>query len=37
METEDDYVEVPSLLQKMAKSVATTSCTNNWQFFSKFL
>ena len=29
METEDDYVsEVPNLLQKIAKSVATTYCTN---------
>ena len=29
METEDDYVEVPNLLQKTAQSVATTYCTNN--------
>ena len=30
METEDDYVEVPILLQKIAKSAATTWYTNNW-------
>ena len=31
MEKEDDYVEVPNfLLQKIAKSAATTYCTNNW-------
>ena len=29
METEDDYVEVTNLLQKIAKSVATTYYTNN--------
>ena len=30
MEAEDDYVEVPILLQKIANSAATTQCTNNW-------
>ena len=31
MEAEDDYVsEVPNLLQKIAKSVATTYYTNYW-------
>ena len=29
METEDDYVEVPILLQKMANSASSTQCTNN--------
>ena len=29
METEDDYVEVPTLLQKMANSASSTQCTNN--------
>ena len=29
METEDDYVEAPILLQNIAKSAATTLCTNN--------
>ena len=29
MEAEDDYVEVPTLLQKMANSVSLTQCTNN--------
>ena len=40
METEDDYVEVPTLLQKMANSASSTQCTNNsviscW--YSKFV
>ena len=26
---EDDYVEVPILLQKMANSASSTECTNN--------
>ena len=30
MEAEDDYVEVPILLQKMTSSAALTKCTNNW-------
>ena len=30
METEDDYDEVPILLEKMANSAALTPCTNNW-------
>ena len=30
MEAEDDYVEVPILLQKMANSAASTPCINNW-------
>ena len=32
MEAEDDYVEVPILLQKMANSTSSThdQCTNNW-------
>ena len=30
MEAEDDYVEVPILLQKIANSAATTQRTNNW-------
>ena len=29
MEAEDDYVEVPILLQKMANSASLTQCTNN--------
>ena len=29
MEAEDDYVEVPILLQKMTSSAALTKCTNN--------
>ena len=29
MEAEDDYVEVPILLQKMANSASSTQCTNN--------
>ena len=29
METADDYVKVLILLQKIAKSAATTQCTNN--------
>ena len=29
MEAEDDYVEVPILLQKMANSAFSTQCTNN--------
>ena len=29
MEEEDDYVEVPILLQKMANSASSTQCTNN--------
>ena len=29
METEDNYVEVPILLQKMANSASSTQCTNN--------
>ena len=29
MEAEDDYVEVPILLQKMANSTSSTQCTNN--------
>ena len=29
METEDDYVEVPTLLQKMANSASSTQWTNN--------
>ena len=28
---EDDYVEVPILLQKMANSASSTECTNNRQ------
>ena len=31
MEAEDDYVEVPILLQKMANSASLTQCTNNRQ------
>ena len=30
MEAEDDYVEVPILLQKMANSAALIERTNNW-------
>ena len=30
MEAEDDYVEVPILLQKMTSSAALAKCTNNW-------
>ena len=30
-EAEDDYVEVPILLQKMANSASSTQCTNNRQ------
>ena len=29
IEAEDDYVEVPILLQKMTSSAALTKCTNN--------
>ena len=29
MEAENDYVEVPILLQKMANSASSTQCTNN--------
>ena len=29
MEAEDDYVEVPILLQKMANSASSTQCTYN--------
>ena len=29
LEVEDDYVEVPILLQKMANSASSTQCTNN--------
>ena len=29
MEAEDDYVEVPILLQKMANSAALIQCTND--------
>ena len=29
MEAEDDYVEVPILLQKMADSASSIQCTNN--------
>ena len=29
MEADDDYVEVPILLQKMANSASSTQCTNN--------
>ena len=40
METEEDYVEVPTLLQKMANSASSTQCTNSsvigcW--YSKFV
>ena len=30
MEAEDDYVEVPILLQKITNSAALTKCSNNW-------
>ena len=30
LEVEDDYVEVPILLQKMANSASSTQRTNNW-------
>ena len=30
MEAEDDYVEMPILLQKMANSASSTQWTNNW-------
>ena len=29
LEVEDDYVEVPILLQKMANSASSTQCINN--------
>ena len=29
MEAEDDYVEVPFLLQKIANSASSTQCINN--------
>ena len=29
MEAEDDFVEVPILLQKIANSASSTQCTNN--------
>ena len=30
MEADDDYVEVPILLEKMANSASSAPCTNNW-------
>ena len=33
MEAEDDYVEVPILLQKMANSASSTQCTNKTIYF----